>query len=317
MREQTSFPDDGRQQPYLDPATVDRLLDHRAPGMLPLASVHVRVAELLEAARGPAGTHELAGEAAARAAFRAYYRDHPARRRPAVLSKLLAIKVAVAAVGALSVVGVAAATTDNLPGAVGAGGHGAAVGAAASAGSEATDDQVTRTARLGLCEAIKRPADDSQSGPAADALATLAGDPAKIDAYCAEAEATARGGPSAGVGPDAGGPAATGLCRAYQAGRGGEHGGKDAAVAFAALVRAAGGADKIEAYCGTGSSARQPGSGTRPSSVPSSASAPRHRSDAPASPSGSPEASPRSRGPATRPSPAPTAPPGSGRPSIP
>lgn len=48
------------------------------------------------------------------------------------------------------------------------------------------------------------------------------------------------------VGPDASGPAAHGLCTAF------EHGGlASTSVAFASLERASGGVDKIDAYCAT------------------------------------------------------------------
>ena len=40
-----------------------------------------------------------------------------------------------------------------------------------------------------------------------------------------------------------------GLCRAYLAGQGGQHGGRTDAAALRALAAAAGGADKIAAYC--------------------------------------------------------------------
>jgi hypothetical protein len=75
------------------------------------------------------------------------------------------------------------------------------------------------------------------------------------------------------VRPDAAGPAALGLCRAWAAGQvGQQHGGKLDAPTFAALAKAAGGSDQIGAYCAevtasTASGSRQ-GQGGRPSSVP-------------------------------------------------
>ena len=51
------------------------------------------------------------------------------------------------------------------------------------------------------------------------------------------------------VGPDAAGPAAQGLCRAWAAGQGGQHGKKLDAVAFAALAKAAGSSGNVAAYC--------------------------------------------------------------------
>lgn len=58
------------------------------------------------------------------------------------------------------------------------------------------------------------------------------------------------GAPTTAVGPDARGPAAFGLCNAFAHGKGA---GKaaDRSVAFRNLVTAAGGADKVEAYCAT------------------------------------------------------------------
>ena len=54
--------------------------------------------------------------------------------------------------------------------------------------------------------------------------------------------------PDAG-GPDAGGAARKGLCTAWAAGKGAEHGAKEDAVAFKALAEAAGGADNVASFC--------------------------------------------------------------------
>ncbi|HZD70061.1 MAG TPA: hypothetical protein VFA45_14500, partial [Actinomycetes bacterium] len=70
---------------------------------------------------------------------------------------------------------------------------------------------------------------------AAHALLGGAGVPAP-----AEATATTK---AHAVGPDAAGPAMQGLCRAWAAGQGGQHGKKLDAPAFAALAEAAGGSD--------------------------------------------------------------------------
>ena len=100
---------------------------------------------------------------------------------------------------------------------------------------------------------------------AAHALLGGAGVPAP-----AEATATTR---AHAVGPDAAGPAAQGLCRAWSAGQGGQHGSKLDAPAFAALAKAAGGSDQIAGYCAqvtasNGGSGQ--GQGGPPSSVPAS-----------------------------------------------
>jgi hypothetical protein len=101
---------------------------------------------------------------------------------------------------------------------------------------------------------------------AAHALLGGAGVPAP-----AEATVTTRAHP---VGPDAAGPAAQGLCRAWSAGQGGQDGKKLDAPAFAALAKAAGGSDQIAGFCAkvtasTPGGAGQ-GQGGPPSSVPAS-----------------------------------------------
>lgn len=101
---------------------------------------------------------------------------------------------------------------------------------------------------------------------AAHALLGGAGVPAP-----AEATATTRAHP---VGPDAAGPAALGLCRAWSAGQGGQHGQRLDAPAFAALAKAAGGGDQIAAYCARVTASAAGGSGRGqdgpPGSVPPS-----------------------------------------------
>ena len=98
----------------------------------------------------------------------------------------------------------------------------------------------------------------------------------------APAEATATTQAHA-VGPDAAGSAALGLCRAWSAGQGGQHGKKLDAAAFAALAKAAGGSDQVAGFCaqltastpaasGQGGAPASPaagsGQGTPPSSLP-------------------------------------------------
>jgi hypothetical protein len=268
----------------------------------PDGELPARLAAVLDAARRPGDAHELAGEAAARAAFREFHRAHPLRRRH-VLSKVLSIKAAVVAVGAFSVVGVAAAATDNLPGALGTAAHGAAVGAAASEERASGADQA---ARLGLCEAAGQGAAAerglaaaAERGPAADALATLAGGADRVAAYCAEVMAGARGSSSA-TGPDVLGPAGAGLCRAWQAGGAGEKGSRELAVAFAALARAAGGSDRVDAYC----TARSADASTAAAPQAGTPSASRHAPTVTPSHPNGPKVTP-----GYRPDPAPTAPP--------
>jgi hypothetical protein len=52
-----------------------------------------------------------------------------------------------------------------------------------------------------------------------------------------------------GAGPDASGSAKHGLCQAWSAGQGDDHGQRSDAPAFQALAAAAGGADQVAAYC--------------------------------------------------------------------
>jgi hypothetical protein len=57
------------------------------------------------------------------------------------------------------------------------------------------------------------------------------------------------------TGPDASGAARHGLCQAWSAGQGGEHGKREDSTAFQALAAAAGGADRVPAYCQSDASA--------------------------------------------------------------
>jgi hypothetical protein len=112
---------------------------------------------------------------------------------------------------------------------------------------------------------------------AAHALLGGAGVPAP-----AQATATTRPHP---VGPQAAGPTAQGLCRAWSAGQGGQHGSKLDAPAFAALTKAAGGTNQIAAYCAQ-VSANTPagaGQGAPPSSLPASTAAGSRRGGPPSS----------------------------------
>jgi hypothetical protein len=145
-------------------------------------------------------------------------RSHPpilVPRRSAVPSKVFTMKAAAAAlVAVLSIGGIAAAASGLLPG---------------------------------------------QASPAADrAPATTGADAARHrlgDAAAANTGGSARAGATDGqgresaVGPDATGAARAGLCRAWQAGQGTDHGRRADSVAFQALVDAAGGAGKVAAYC--------------------------------------------------------------------
>jgi hypothetical protein len=214
----------------LDEGTAERLL---AGGLDPADAppAYWRTAAVLAAVAAPPSPDELAGEAQAVAALGAVARSIPhraARRRPTVLTKVLSVKVATAAAVALL----------SLAGVAGA---------------------ATGT----LPDPAQR---------AAHRMLGAAGVPSPNDHASAHGtDPTARGSGSADhspTGPDATGAAKDGLCRAWQAGQGGEHGKKDDATAFKALATAAGGADKIAAYCAGTSTANGHGQASPPSTVP-------------------------------------------------
>jgi hypothetical protein len=244
--------------PVADSDTVERLLAGRlGPSDVPPG--YEGVARLLAAATVPAAREELACEPLLLAEFKAVVRSHPPTlvpRRATMLSKLASVKVAAAVlVAVLSIGGVAAAATGLLPGqaeqaadrapsTTGAGAAGRVqVGEAAVAGLDAAASQ-------GLCQAWQagQGADHGRrtDAPALRALAVAAGGADNVAAYCKDVTAT--DGPDAATGPDAGSAAKAGLCQAWLAGQG-DHGRRADSVAFQALAAAAGGADKIAAYC--------------------------------------------------------------------
>jgi hypothetical protein len=200
-----------------DQDLLERLLDSRLDSALAPPG-YGGLARLLAAATAPAAPAELADEQRAMATFAAVMRSHPPTlvpRRTAVPRKVLTIKAAAAAlVAVLSLAGVAAAATGLLPDQASP----VADQAAATTGADA--------AAHGLGEA---------------AAANLGG--------TAQAGSTDGQGRASAAGPDATGAARAGLCRAWQAGQGADHGQKAESVAFQALVKAAGGADKVAAYC--------------------------------------------------------------------
>jgi hypothetical protein len=203
--------------PVGDQDLLERLLDGRLdPGSVPPG--YGGLARLLAAAAAPAAPDELAGEQLAMAEFTAVMRPHPptlSPRRTPVPRRMFTMKAAAAAlVAALSLGGVAAAAAGLLP------------------------DQASPVA------------DQAPATTAANAAAHGLGKAAaaNLDA-AANAGSTAGQGRKSAVGPDASAAARAGLCRAWQAGQGGDHGRRMDSVAFQALVAAAGGADKVAAYC--------------------------------------------------------------------
>jgi hypothetical protein len=203
--------------PGADQDTLERLLD----GRLDAASAppgYGGLARLLVATSAPAAPEELAGERQALATFAAVMRSHPptlSPRRTAVPRKVFTMKAAAAAlVAALSIGGVAAAATGLLP------------DQAAPVANQAAATTAANAAAHDLGKA---------------AVANMGG--------TAKAGSTDGQGRESAVGPDATAAAHAGLCRAWEAGQGGDHGRRMDSVAFQALVDAAGGADKVAAYC--------------------------------------------------------------------
>jgi hypothetical protein len=202
--------------PVADQDILERLLEGRLdPASAP---PHDRqLARLLAAMTAPATPQELAGQRQAMASFAAAMRSYPPTlvpRRTAVARKVLTMKAAAAAlVAVLSLGGVAAAAGGLLP------------------------DQASQVA-------------DQAPATAAEAAAHGLGKPAAADRGASARAGSVDGrGRASAAGPDVSGAARAGLCRAWQAGQGGEHGRRMDAVAFQALVEAAGGADGVAAYC--------------------------------------------------------------------
>jgi hypothetical protein len=237
MHRRLGFPE--AEPPVADQDLLERLLDGPLdPGSVPPG--YGGLARLLAAATAPAAPEELAGEQLVMATFAAVMRSHAPTlvpRRTAVPRKVFTMKAAAAAlVAVLSVGGVAAAATGLLPGQA----------------SPVTDRAPATTATTAA----------AGQGVGAAARVDVGG--------AAQAGATDAQGRESAVGPDATAAARAGLCRAWQTGEGADHGHRADSVAFQALVAAAGGADKVAAYCAdvaAGSSADA--HGDSPASPPS------------------------------------------------
>jgi hypothetical protein len=223
--------------PVGDPDMLERLLEGRLdPGSVPPG--YGGLARLLAAAAAPAAPAELAGEQAALASFAAALGSRPpllAPRRAAGPGKGLPLKAAAAAlVAVLSLAGVAA-------------------------GSGLLADRAAPVAA------------PAAAGTAAGAAHGLGGAAVADTGGMAPAGAAGGRGRAVAGGPEAAGAARAGLCRAWQAGRGGDHGARMDAVAFRALVAAAGGADRVAGWCQDvtgGASAGSHGQASPPSSGP-------------------------------------------------
>jgi hypothetical protein len=114
-------------------------------------------------------------------------------------------------------------------------------------------------------------ADQAPATTGADAAAQGLGTAATAElGGSANAGAADSQGRASAAGPDATGAARAGLCRAWQAGQGADNGSRMDAVAFQALVAAAGGADQVGAYCQDAAAGSSAGAhGPNPASPPS------------------------------------------------
>jgi hypothetical protein len=204
----------GSSPPTLDHDTADWLLAGRLdPADAPPG--FAAVAMVVAAATAPATPEELAGEPAAVAQFAAMARSGSrtratTTRRAGAPRRILGVRLAVAVLAAgLSIGGVAAAA-GVFPG------------------------------------SAKPPAGHEPGSTGGGGGAPTTAAPGRTDAVTTTDADHARGG---GTGPDASGPAMEGLCRAWQAGKAVGKGKREDSTAFRALAAAAGGADRIDAYC--------------------------------------------------------------------
>jgi hypothetical protein len=232
MNDDDALPSEMRQRPgrreappILDDETADRLLTGRLdPADAPPG--YAGVAKLVAATTAPVTTDELVGEPEAVARFAATARSgSPTRasitRRAGVPRRLLTVKAAAAVLVAALSIGGVAAAAGVFP-------------------------------------APAQPAADHGRGSSGSGPAT----PGRSDAATTTTAADNRErGNGTATGPDATGPAKDGLCRAWESGQGGEHGRRMDSTAFRALAAAAGGADKIAAYCQATTSGRSTGQG--------------------------------------------------------
>jgi hypothetical protein len=272
--------------PVADQDPLERLLDGRLdPESAPPG--YSEVAGLLAAATAPAAPEELAGERLAMATFAAVMRSTPPTlvpRRTAVPRKAFTMKAAAAAlVAVLSVGGIAAAATGLLPGQASSVADQAPVITDADAAGQAlgaASVELDEAAQVGMCRAWQAGQGTDHGrrtdAPAFQALAAAAGGAGSVAGYCEDITAgTSSDGQGRGsaVRPDATGAAHAGLCRAWQAGQGTDHGRRTESVAFQALVEAAGGADKVAGFCkdvtaGAGSNGQSQGSSPSGSAPP-------------------------------------------------
>jgi hypothetical protein len=216
--------------PALDERTVERLLAGDLPAALAPPG-YAEVAALLEAMVAPPAPVELAGQPAVLSELRAATRARAAitdTRRAGTLRRRRRVGLAAVAVaGALATGGAAAAATGHLPAPVRDAARTIVVAVGGGAPATAT--------RPGAPPASATPSAASGGAGRTGQGAASTGSAGRVPA---------------GTGPGSvASPYLQGLCRAYVAGQGDEQGKKLDAVAFEALARAAGSADKVPAYC--------------------------------------------------------------------
>ena len=205
----------------LDEDTVEQLLT----GVLPPTQApagYAKVSQLLAAAAAAPTPGELAGQGAALAELRAVVRARPAAAMAAVQAGPVRRRrrtglAVVVVVGALVTGGAAGAATGHLPGPV----RGAARTILGTGGGQAPSAST-----------------DAGQPPA----------PVKRPAGAGGGLPGSRLGVSTSRGPAAS-PNLEGLCQAFLSGNGAEQGGKLDATAFEALAGAAGGQERVPAYC--------------------------------------------------------------------
>jgi hypothetical protein len=197
--------------PGVDDETADRLVAGRLdPADAPPG--YAAVARLVAAATAPPTTEELAGAPAAVARFAAAARSGSPSR--ASIPRRAGVPRRLLTIKAAAAVLVAALTIGGV------------------------------AAAAGVFPGPAQPAVDNGRGSPGRGPANPGGGDATTTTAAGKPE---RGGTA--TGPDATGPARDGLCRAWRSGQGEEHGKREDSTAFRALAAAAGGADKIAAYC--------------------------------------------------------------------
>lgn len=213
-----------------DPWLVDRLLDDPAT---PFEGAAAGVADLVSALTAPATAAELTAEETYLQLFDSVAAEAGAETQDTTSTEgkpmrtiVIGSRAAIAAaVAVIAVSGAAAAFTGTLPGSLQASAHrylGAPTGQPAADPSDSPSDEPTGT-----------PTETGTAQPTSGSTASR----------------------TAGIGPDATGPAAVGLCTAWT------HGGlATTSVAYRNLQTAAGGSTGITAYCAGVFATGKPGS---------------------------------------------------------